>query len=170
VLAGLFQGFSISSSSSRTPVAESAGAKTQLTGVVGALCIALLLVFAPTLLQNLPNAALGAVVIASCMSLVDIRGVAPQWVVVAAEPVTDVDITAAEALTALDDDLEKAGIQLCFAEMKDPVKDRLKRYDLYAKIGAEHFFPTLGRAVDAYQEEHREVDWEDWEDGKPDLA
>jgi MFS superfamily sulfate permease-like transporter len=75
VAAGLFQGFSISSSSSRTPVAESAGAKTQLTGVVGALCIALLLVFAPTLLQNLPNAALGAVVIASCMSLVDIKGV-----------------------------------------------------------------------------------------------
>jgi high affinity sulfate transporter 1 len=277
VAAGLFQGFSISSSSSRTPVAESAGAKTQLTGVVGALCIALLLVFAPTLLQNLPNAALGAVVIASCMSLVDIKGVvrlyhlrrgefvlsivaflgvallgviqgifiavalallafiwrawrpydavlgrvdglkgyhditrypearqvpglvlfrwdaplffanaevfrehilqavaeAPtsaQWVVVAAEPLTDVDVTAAEALAALDDDLEKAGIQLCFAEMKDPVKDRLKRYDLYAKIGDEHFFPTLGRAVDAYQEEHREVDWEDWEDGKADLA
>nr|MBP6440752.1 SulP family inorganic anion transporter [Caldilineaceae bacterium] len=75
VAAGLFQGFSISSSSSRTPVAESAGAKTQLTGVVGALCIALLLLFAPSLLQNLPNAALGAVVIASCLSLVDIKGV-----------------------------------------------------------------------------------------------
>ena len=74
--AGLFQGFSISSSSSRTPVAESAGAKTQLTGVVGALCIALLLVFAPTLLQNLPNAALGAVVISACVSLVDMKGVA----------------------------------------------------------------------------------------------
>jgi len=87
-----------------------------------------------------------------------------QWVVVAAEPVTDVDITAAEALAALDDDLEKAGIQLCFAEMKDPVKDRLKRYDLYGKIGSEHFFPTLGRAVDAYQEEHREVDWAAWVD------
>ena len=35
--AGLFQGFPISSSSSRTPVAEAAGAKTQLTGVVGAV-------------------------------------------------------------------------------------------------------------------------------------
>ena len=73
--AGLFQGFSISSSSSRTPVAESAGAKTQLTGVVGALCIALLLVFAPTMLQNLPNAALGAVVISACISLVDVKSV-----------------------------------------------------------------------------------------------
>ncbi len=75
VAAGLFQGFSISSSSSRTPVAESAGSKTQLTGAVGALCIALLPLFAPTLLQNLPNAALGAVVIASCLSLVDVKGV-----------------------------------------------------------------------------------------------
>ena len=45
--AGFFQGFPISSSSSRTPVAEAAGAKTQLTGVVGAVAIALLLVFAP---------------------------------------------------------------------------------------------------------------------------
>ena len=76
VFAGLFQGFSISpSSSSRTPVAESAGAKTQVTGVVGALCIILLLVFAPSLLQNLPNAALAAVVISACLSLFDIEGV-----------------------------------------------------------------------------------------------
>jgi MFS superfamily sulfate permease-like transporter len=72
---GLFQGFSISSSSSRTPVAESAGARSQLTGVVGALCIALMLVFAPTLLQNLPNATLAAVVISACLSLVDIKNV-----------------------------------------------------------------------------------------------
>ena len=50
--AGFFQGFPISSSSSRTPVAEAAGAKTQLTGVVGALAVALLLVFAPDLLQQ----------------------------------------------------------------------------------------------------------------------
>ena len=270
VAAGLFQGFSISSSSSRTPVAESAGARTQLTGVVGALCIALLLVFAPALLQNLPNAALGAVVIASCLSLVDVKSVvrlyhlrpgefalaivcflgvallgviqgifiaialalfgfiwrawrpydavlgrvdglkgyhdvtrypeakrvpglvlfrwdaplffanaevfrehvlqavaeAPtpaKWVVVAAEPVTDVDITAADALSALDDDLERAGIELCFAEMKDPVKDRLKRYGLFTKVGPDRFFPTLGRAVDAYVETHQ-VAWLDWEE------
>lgn len=272
VAAGLFQGFSISSSSSRTPVAEQAGAKSQLTGVVGALCIALLLLFAPTLLQNLPSAALGAVVISACLSLVDVKGVirlyhlrrdefvlslacflgvallgviqgifiaialallgfiwrawrphdavlgrvdgvkgyhdiarypeakrvpglvlfrwdaplffanaeifrehveqavadAPtptRWVVVAAEPVTDVDITAAEALSALDDDLERAGIQLCFAEMKDPVKDRLKHYGLFTKLGADLFFPTLGRAVDRYVETHK-VDWADWEDAK----
>ena len=270
VAAGLFQGFSISSSSSRTPVAEQAGAKTQLTGVVGAICIALLLVFAPTLLQNLPNAALGAVVIAACLSLVDIQGFvrlyrvrrgefvlavvcflgvaligviqgifiavglallgfiwrawrpydavlgrveglkgyhdvtrypeakripglvlfrwdaplffanaevfrehilqaiadAPtptKWVVVAAEPVTDIDVTAAEALSALDDDLQNAGIELCFAEMKDPVKDRLKRYGLFTKLGTDLFFPTIGRAVDRYLETNR-VDWSDWEE------
>ncbi len=270
VAAGLFQGFSISSSSSRTPVAESAGAKTQLTGVVGAVCIALLLVFAPALLQNLPNAALGAVVIAACLSLVDIQGFrrlyrlrrsefalaiasflgvaligviqgifiavalalfgfiwrawrpydavlgrvdglkgyhditrypearripglvlfrwdaplffanaevfrehilsavaeAPtptKWVVVAAEPVTDIDVTAAEALSALDDDLQNAGIELCFAEMKDPVKDRLKSYGLFTKLGAELFFPTLGQAVDRYVE-MQQVEWTDWEE------
>ena len=269
IAAGLFQGFSISSSSSRTPVAESAGAKTQLTGVVGALCIALLLVFAPALLQNLPNAALGAVVIASCLSLVDVKGIvrlyrlrrgefalaivcflgvalvgviqgifiavalallgfiwrawrpydavlgrvaglkgyhdvtrypeaaripglvlfrwdaplffanaevfrehvlqavadAPtptRWVVVAAEPVTDIDITASEALSALDDDLQHVGIELCFAEMKDPVKDRLKQYGLFTKLGEELFFPTIGRAVDRYLEVHP-VEWADWE-------
>jgi MFS superfamily sulfate permease-like transporter len=270
VAAGLFQGFSISSSSSRTPVAEQAGAKTQVTGVVGAICIALLLVFAPTLLQNLPNAALGAVVIAACLSLVDIQGFvhlyrvrrgefvlalvcflgvaligviqgiffavslallgfiwrawrpydavlgrveglkgyhdvtrypeakripglvlfrwdaplffanaevfrehvlqaiadAPtptKWVVVAAEPVTDIDVTAAEALSALDDDLQNAGIELCFAEMKDPVKDLLKRYGLFTKLGTDLFFPTIGRAVDSYLETNR-VDWSDWEE------
>ncbi|MCO6452574.1 MAG: sulfate permease [Caldilineales bacterium] len=270
VAAGFFQGFSISSSSSRTPVAEQAGAKSQLTGVVGALCIALLLVFAPTLLQNLPNAALGAVVIAACLSLVDVASVrrlyhlrrgefllsivcflgvallgviqgifiavvlallgfiwrawrpydavlgrvdglkgyhdvtrypeakringlvlfrwdaplffanaevfrehvlqaiaeAPtptKWVVVAAEPVTDIDITAAEMLSSLDDDLERVGIELCFAEMKDPVKDQLKRYDLFTKLGIEIFFPTIGKAVDSYVETHQ-VEWSDWQE------
>jgi high affinity sulfate transporter 1 len=267
VAAGLFQGFSISSSSSRTPVAEQAGAKTQVTGVVGALCIALLLLFAPTLLQNLPNAALGAVVIAACLSLVDVQGfvrlyrvrrgefvlalvcflgvaligviqgifiavglallgfiwrawrpydavlgrveglkgyhdvtrypearripglvlfrwdaplffanaevfrdhilqaiaAAPtptRWVVVAAEPVTDIDITAAEMLLALDNDLQQAGIELAFAEMKDPVKDLLKQYDLFTKLGSELFFPTVGQAVNSYLEAHQ-VDWTD---------
>src|SRR4029434_3394596 len=67
--AGFFQGFPISSSSSRTPVAEAAGAKTQLTGIVGAITVALLLLIAPNLLQNLPTSALAAVVIASAIGL-----------------------------------------------------------------------------------------------------
>jgi MFS superfamily sulfate permease-like transporter len=271
--AGFFQGFSISSSSSRTPVAESAGSRTQLTGLVGALCIALLLVFAPNLLQNLPSAALGAVVISAALSLIDVQGVrrlyhlrpsefvfsiacflgvalvgviqgifiaiglallafiwrawrpydavlgrvdglkgyhditrhpdarripglvlfrwdaplffanaeifhehvlravaeAPtpaKWVVVAAEPVTDIDVTAADVLSELDDELQRAGIELCFAEMKGPAKDRLKRYGLFTKLGDELFFRTLGQAVDAYLRAHP-VDWRDWEDEVP---
>jgi high affinity sulfate transporter 1 len=270
VAAGLFQGFSVSSSSSRTPVAESAGAKTQVTGIVGALAIALLLIYAPNLLCNLPVAALGAVVIAASLSLVDVQGIvrlhhlrrsefalaiacflgvaflgvipgifaavglsllafiwrawrpydavlgrvdglkgyhdisrypeakcvpglvlfrwdAPlffanaevflehvlhavaaattptKWVVVAAEPVTDVDITAADALAELDEKLHQAGIELCFAEMKDPVKDHLKKYGLFAKLGTENFFPTIGQAVDRYLEAHP-VEWHDWDE------
>jgi MFS superfamily sulfate permease-like transporter len=89
-----------------------------------------------------------------------------KWVVVAAEPVTDIDVTAAEALSALDDDLHEAGIELAFAEMKDPVKDRLKHYGLFTKLGTELFFPTLGQAVDAYLEAHP-VDWADWEEAAP---
>ena len=67
--AGLFQGFPISSSSSRTPVAEAAGAKTQLAGMVGAIAVGLLLVCAPNLLKDLPSSALAAVVIASAIGL-----------------------------------------------------------------------------------------------------
>ena len=71
--AGLFQGFPISSSSSRTPVAEASGARTQLTGVVGAVAVALLLLLAPDLLENLPSTALAAVVIASAIGLVEVK-------------------------------------------------------------------------------------------------
>ena len=74
--AGFFQGFPISSSSSRTPVAEAAGARTQLTGVVGALAVALLLLAAPNLLRHLPAAALAAVVIASAIGLIEVADLA----------------------------------------------------------------------------------------------
>jgi high affinity sulfate transporter 1 len=268
--AGFFQGFPISSSSSRTPVAEAAGARTQLTGVVGALAVALLLLAAPNLLQHLPAAALAAVVIASAIGLIEITDLARifriqrwefwlsivcfvgvavlgaipgiglaiaiavieflwdgwrphsailgraegvkgyhditrypdarripglvlfrwdaplffanaelfkervleavaqsptpvRWVVVAAEPVTSVDVTAADVLAELDKTLEEAGIELCFAELKDPVKDKLKRFGLYAQIGEKFFFPTIGAAVASYLESHV-VDWVDWED------
>jgi high affinity sulfate transporter 1 len=260
--AGFFHGFPVSSSSSRTPVAEAAGSKTQLTGVVGALSIALLLILAPDLLRNLPTTALAAVVIASAIGLVEVSdlrriyriqrwefwlsmvccvGVAvigavpgialavviavieflwdgwrphfavlgrvdriegyhditryPQarlipglvlfrwdaplffanaelfrdrvleavskaptptrWVVVAAEPVTSVDVTAADVVCELDDTLGAAGIEMCFAEMKDPVKDKLKRFELFDRFGAESFFATLEEAVNAYRDAHR---------------
>ena len=268
--AGFFQGFPISSSSSRTPVAEAAGARTQLTGIVGALAIALLLMLAPNLLQHLPNTALAAVVIASAIGLIEISdlkriyriqrwefwlsvtcfaGVAAfgaipgialaivmavieflwdgwrphsavlgcvnqvkgyhdisrypearlipglvlfrwdaplffanaeffhervmeaiassptpvRWLVVAAEPVTSVDVTAADAVGQLDDTLHAAGIELCFAEMKDPVKDKLKRFGLFTRLGEHTFFATVGEAVSTYLAQYP-VDWVDWED------
>jgi high affinity sulfate transporter 1 len=270
LVAAFFQGFPISSSSSRTPVAEAAGARTQLTGVVGALAIALLLVFARQLLQHLPHTALAAVVIAAAIGLVEVsdlrriyriqrwefwlsmtcfagvavlgaipgialaivvavieflwdgwrphsavlgrvervkgyhdisrypearlipglvlfRWDAPlffanaelfhervldavassptpvRWLVVAAEPVTSVDVTAADAVCELDDTLHAADIELCFAEMKDPVKDKLKRFGLFTRFGEQTFFATLGEAVSAYRATHP-IEWVDWED------
>ena len=263
--AGLFQGFPISSSSSRTPVAEAAGARTQLTGVVGALAVALLLVVAPNLLANLPSSALAAVVIAAAIGLFEFRdlrrifriqqwefwlsmvcfvgvavfGVIPgiglailiavieflwdgwrphyavmgrvdgvrgyhdvkrypearlvpglvlfRWdaplffanaelfrqrvleavaqsptpvrrLVVAAEPVTSIDVTSADMLAELEQAMRESGIEMRFAEMKDPVKDKLKRFELIERFGAASFHPTVGAAVDAYIEEHS-VDW-----------
>jgi MFS superfamily sulfate permease-like transporter len=74
--------------------------------------------------------------------------------VVAAEPVTSVDVTAADMLAELDDKLERAGVELCFAELKDPVKDKLRRFGLYERFGDDGLFPTIGTAVDAYCAAH----------------
>jgi MFS superfamily sulfate permease-like transporter len=90
-----------------------------------------------------------------------------RWLVVAAEPVTSVDVTAADMLGELDEALTRRGIELCFAEMKDPVKDKLKRFGLFSRFGAECFFATLGEAVSAYLAAH-DVEWQDWKDrGRP---
>ena len=86
-----------------------------------------------------------------------------RWLVVAAEPVTSVDVTAADMLDELDETLHAAGIELCFAEMKDPVKDKLKRFGLFTRLGDETFFPTVGAAVSSYLKAHA-VDWVDWEE------
>jgi hypothetical protein len=61
--------------------------------------------------------------------------------------------------------LRSANIELCFAELKDPVKDKLKQFGLFVQFGETHFFPTIGAAVDAYLDSH-EVDWVDWQDAK----
>jgi high affinity sulfate transporter 1 len=263
--AGLFQGFAISSSSSRTPVAEAAGSRTQLTGVAGALAVALLLVVAPNLLQSLPSSALAAVVIAAAIGLfefADLRRIyrIQQWefwlsivcfvgvavfgtipgigiaigiavveflwdgwrphyavlsrvdgvrgyhdlkrypnarlvpglvlfrwdaplffanaelfqdrvlqaieasptpvkrLIVAAEPVTSIDVTSADMLAELRQKLTTAGIELHFAEMKDPVKDKLRRFEIFDLFGKNIFHPTIGAAVDDYLEDHK-VDW-----------
>lgn len=256
--AGLFTGFPVSTSGSRTAVAERAGAKTQLTGLIGAAAIAVMLVLVPGLLQYLPQPTLGAVVIVASISLADIPatrrlweqrraefglsmaaflGVAlfgvlpgiaiavtlsilavfvrvwnpyrtrlgdvpdvagyhdvtmypdaielpglviyrfdgplifanaktfrtevrafahadppPRWIIVAAEPMTDVDTTAADMLDELDQELEAAGITLVFAEMKDAVRQKIGGYGVAWLTHREAFYPTVGTAVKAYRE------------------
>ncbi|HJS96775.1 MAG TPA: sulfate permease [Solirubrobacteraceae bacterium] len=255
--AGFFQGFPVSTSGSRTAVAEQAGAKTQMTGVVGAGLIVLMLVLVPGLLKNLPNPTLAAVVIAASLSLADIPGTVrlwrqrrvefvlsiaaflgvallgvlegiavavalsilnvfrrawwpyqatlgrvpglpgyhdqemypeaeelpglvifrfdaqlffanartfreqirrlaaaeprPRWIVIAAEPITDVDTTAADMLADLDNELNAAGTSLVFAELKDPVRAKLERYALIGPLDPDHFFPTLDAAIEQFR-------------------
>ena len=257
--AGLFQGFPVSTSGSRTAVAERSGAKTQLAGVTGAALIILMIVLVPGLFRNLPQPALAAVVITAALSLADIPatvrlwrqrkaefllsiaaflGVAllgvlpgiviavvlsilnvfrrawwpyatvlgrvegvegyhdihfypeaehlpglviyrfdgplffanatrfrdeirrlaqaepkPSWILIAAEPVTDVDTTAADMLTELDEALNAQGISLVFAELKDPVRAKIERYGLTRTIDPHHFFPTITAATAAFRDE-----------------
>ncbi|KWK78310.1 transporter [Burkholderia ubonensis] len=263
LLAGLMQGCAVSSSTSRTPVAMAAGAQSQVTNLVAAACIVLLLAVAPTLLMRVPRAALAAVVVYAALGIVDVRsvarlyrmrrgeclisvlcfagvigfGVVPgvllasalsllsfvwrawhpydavlgrltgvrgyhdvarhpdavqtpglvlfRWdaplfyanveifcehlhaalrhapspasrVVVAAEPVTDIDVSAADRLVALADELRERGIALCFAEMKGPVKDRLRAYGLFDTFGPANFFPTVTDAVAHHVRQRRD--------------
>ena len=262
--AGLFQGFPVSTSGSRTAVAERSGAKTQLTGVTGAVLITLMIVLVPGLFRNLPQPALAAVVITASLSLADIPGTMrlwhqrkaefllaiaaflgvallgvlpgiaiavglsilnvfrrswwpydtvlgrveglagyhdiqsypdasqlpglviyrfdaplffanattfrdevrrfaaaepkPRWIVIAAEPVTDVDTTASDMLEDLDEALNAQGISLVFAELKDPVRRKIERYGLTRTIDPGHFFPTIGAAVKAFRQETG-ADW-----------
>ena len=276
IASGLFGGFSISASASRTPVAEDAGAKTQLVGVVGAALVLLFMFVAPGLTAYLPSATLAVVVIVAATSLIDLRAVrnlarmsqretalsavtflsvallgvlegiliaiglsllafvsqawrphrtelvrvagikgyhsverhpegeripglviarfdAPlffangaifdsyvrslveqtdgevRWVVIASEPITGVDTTALDELIELDDHLQHHQISLRFAEMKGPVKDQLIRFGLGERFPPDHFFPTLGTAVDAYLLETG-VQFQDWDDPEPPVT
>lgn len=256
IAAGFFQGFPVSTSGSRTAVAEQAGSRSQVTGVVGAAAITVVLVFATGLMQYVPQPTLGAIVIAAALSLADIPamkrlwhqrrtefslavaallgvallGVLPgillaivlsilnvfrrvwwphqaelgrvegiaglhdtgtypnsevlpglvvfrfdaplifansrmfgdtvramaeerpdlRWVLVAAEPMTDIDTTAADMLVELDSWLNARGVSLVFAEVKDPVRAKIQRYELDRTIDPAHFYPTLDGAVAAY--------------------
>jgi high affinity sulfate transporter 1 len=79
IAAGFFQGFAISTSGSRTAVAEQSGAKSQLTGVIGAGLVAVLLLFLNSLLADLPQSALAGVVIAAALSLMNIGALRKYW-------------------------------------------------------------------------------------------
>lgn len=74
-------------------------------------------------------------------------------VVVAAEPITSIDVTAADALVDLVRTLSARGIDLRFAELKDPVKDKLKRFELFDRLGEDHFHPTVHAAVRSHLRE-----------------
>jgi MFS superfamily sulfate permease-like transporter len=82
-------------------------------------------------------------------------------VIIAAEPITDIDTTAADMLCQLADELHARGIEIAFAELKGPAKDELKRYGLFDRFGPAAFYPTLGRAVSRYLHDH-DVAWQDW--------
>jgi MFS superfamily sulfate permease-like transporter len=75
----------------------------------------------------------------------------PTWIVIAAEPVTDVDTTASDVLEELDAALNDDGISLVFAELKDPVRRKIERYGLTRTIDPRHFFPTIESAVAAFR-------------------
>ena len=79
-------------------------------------------------------------------------------ILITAEPVTSIDVTSADMLVELEQNLREAGIELRFAEMKDPVKDKLKRFEIMDTFGVNNFYPTIGAAVDAYLDEHK-VEW-----------
>jgi high affinity sulfate transporter 1 len=81
IAAGMVQGFAVSTSGSRTAVAEQSGAKSQLTGIVGAALVAALLLFLNGLLADLPQSALAAVVIAAALSLLDLPVLVRYWAV-----------------------------------------------------------------------------------------
>jgi MFS superfamily sulfate permease-like transporter len=81
------------------------------------------------------------------------REPAPVWILIAAEPITDVDTTAADMLEDLDEAINARGISLVFAEMKDPVRAKIVSYELTRTIDPNHFYPTLDSAVAAYQEQ-----------------
>ena len=75
----------------------------------------------------------------------------PDWIVIAAEPITDVDTTAADMLAELDEELNAKNTSLVFAELKDTVRAKLERYELIGPLDPEHFFPTLDSAVNAFR-------------------
>ena len=97
------------------------------------------------------------------LDAIEERGEPARWVIIAAEPMTDIDTTAAETLSELLDEVHERGVEVAFAELKGPVKDRLRAYGLFDKIGDARFFPTLGTAINAYLAETG-TEWTDWSD------
>ncbi len=75
----------------------------------------------------------------------------PKWIVISAEPITDIDTTAADMLFELKDRLSEQGTYLIFAGLKNPVKTKLRRYGLIEALDPGHFYPTLKGAVEDFR-------------------
>jgi MFS superfamily sulfate permease-like transporter len=117
------------------------------------LCLVGYAVFGPSRVLVLgPDSSLGPMIAATILPLVS-RAPTPRWIIVAAEPITDVDTTAADMLTDLDEGLNAGGTSLVSAEVKDPVRRKIERYQLTRTIDPQHFFPTLEAAVEAFRAE-----------------
>ena len=71
-------------------------------------------------------------------------------VLVVGNPITDIDSTGAEVLTGVIDDLDRRDVAFAFAGLKGPVKDRLRSYGLYDRIGDENFYPNTISGVEAH--------------------
>ena len=82
----------------------------------------------------------------------------PAWIIVAAEPVIDVDTTAADMLEELEDELEQAGTRFVFAELKDAVRHKIEGYELTRTLESDQFYPTIRTAVEEYERTH-DVAW-----------
>jgi MFS superfamily sulfate permease-like transporter len=98
------------------------------------------------------------------LDIVESAPLTPRWFAVASEPITDVDTTAADMLEELITELRRRGTELHFADLKGRVKDRLRVYGIYDRLGADHFHPTVGSVVRAYLAANPDVEWLDWED------
>ena len=252
IAAGFFQGFAVSVSGSRTAVADESGAKSQMTGLVGAGLVAVLLLWLNGLLADLPQAALAAVVISAALSLMDlpalrryarvrrsslvtslvatggviflgvlqgivvaivlaiflffrrswwphgavlgempdhggwhsvavhdeaverpdmvvyrweaplffansgqfrdqvrtlVRSREPAWFVLQCEAVTDIDLTAAEMLRDLDEELNAKGVHIAFVELRTRLQELVQTYGLHSTLDQEHFYPSIEQAL-----------------------
>jgi MFS superfamily sulfate permease-like transporter len=86
-------------------------------------------------------------------SLVAAQAEPPRWVLVAGEPITDIDVTAAEMLIDLDEELNAGGIRFAFAELPTSVKQWMGRSGVLEAVSASRLYSTVHEGVDAYIKE-----------------
>jgi MFS superfamily sulfate permease-like transporter len=75
----------------------------------------------------------------------------PSWVVLQCEAITDIDVTAAEMIEHLDNELNAAGVHMAFAEMRARLQEMTLRYGLFETLDRDHFYPTLDSAIAAIE-------------------